>query len=56
VVSWAQLESAGMSRDSVMRRVRGGRFHRVFRGVYAVGHAGLGNEGRWIAAVLACGG
>jgi very-short-patch-repair endonuclease len=29
--------------------------HRVFRGVYAVGHAGLGNKGRWMAAVLACG-
>ncbi len=28
---------------------------RVHRGVYAVGHAALSREGRWMAAVLACG-
>src|SRR5206468_3749619 len=32
-----------------------GRLHRVYRGVYAVGHTALGNEGRWMAAVLASG-
>ncbi len=36
-------------------RVRAGRLHRVHRGVYALGHAGLGNEGRWMAATLAHG-
>jgi very-short-patch-repair endonuclease len=35
--------------------VRAGRLHRVHRGVYAVGHRRLSNEGRWMAAVLACG-
>ena len=31
------------------------RLHRIHRGVYAVGHRGLGEKGRWMAAVLACG-
>ena len=35
--------------------MRAGRLHRVHRGVYAVGHPGLSSEGRWMAAVLACG-
>jgi very-short-patch-repair endonuclease len=39
----------------VAHRVRAGRLHRIHRGVYAVGHPGLSNEGRWMAAVLACG-
>jgi very-short-patch-repair endonuclease len=55
VVSVRQLHAAGLGKDAIRSRVRGGRLHRVFRGVYAVGHAGLGNEGRWMAAVLACG-
>jgi hypothetical protein len=33
----------------------GGHLHRIHRGVYAVGHAGLSPEGRWAAAVKACG-
>ena len=32
-----------------------GRLHRLYRGVYAVGHTELSLEGRWIAAVFACG-
>jgi very-short-patch-repair endonuclease len=55
VVSIEQLRAAGLSQDSVKRRVRGGRLHRIHRGVYAVGHAAFGNEGRWMAAILACG-
>jgi very-short-patch-repair endonuclease len=35
--------------------VRAGRLHRAHRGVYSVGHEVLGNEARWMAAVLACG-
>jgi hypothetical protein len=35
--------------------VRAGRLHPVHRGVYAVGHDRLGREGRYLAAVLACG-
>jgi very-short-patch-repair endonuclease len=55
VVSVAQLAAHGVSKDAITARLRRGRLHRVHRGVYAVGHAGLGHEGRWMAAVLACG-
>jgi very-short-patch-repair endonuclease len=55
VVTVAQLHAAGLDGSAIRRRVRAGRLHRVFRGVYAVGHTALGNEGRWMAAVLACG-
>jgi hypothetical protein len=55
VVSLAQLIELGMSRVGLARRARAGRLHRVHRGVYAVGHARLGREGRRLAAVLACG-
>jgi predicted transcriptional regulator of viral defense system len=55
VVSLSQLVAAGLDRSGVARRVRAGRLHRMYREVYAVGHARLGREGRWMAAVLACG-
>jgi very-short-patch-repair endonuclease len=55
VVTTRQLRDAGLSPDAIKRRAASGRLHRVFRGVYAVGHAGLSDEGRWMAAVLACG-
>jgi len=55
VVSVAQLRAAGLDKHRVHRRARAGHLHRVHRGVYAVGHLGLGWEARWIAAVLACG-
>lgn len=55
VLSFAQLRTAGIDKSGVLRRVRSGRLHRVHRGVYAVGHVGLSPEGRWMAAVLACG-
>jgi very-short-patch-repair endonuclease len=35
--------------------IRAGRLHRLYRGVYAVGHDRLRLEGRWLAAVMACG-
>lgn len=55
VVSVTQLTAAGLHRSVIARRTRKGLLHCVHRGVYAVGHAGLSNEGRWMAAVLACG-
>jgi len=55
VVSTAQLRSAGLSKAGINRRVQAGRLHRLFRGVYAIGHTGLAEEGMWMAAVLAAG-
>jgi very-short-patch-repair endonuclease len=55
VVSFQQLMAAGVSASGISRRVSAGRLHRVFRGVYAVGHTRLSSEGRWMSAVLACG-
>src|SRR5262245_16216333 len=55
VVSIEQLGALGLGRSTVTRRVQAGRLHRLYRGVYAVGHVHLGREGRQLAAVLACG-
>jgi very-short-patch-repair endonuclease len=55
VIIFAQLIGAGLIPSTIDARVRSGRLHRIHRSVYAVGHPGLGNEGRWMAAVLACG-
>jgi very-short-patch-repair endonuclease len=55
VASLGQLRALGLKDDAVRRRARAGRLHRLHRGVYAVGHTVLRREGRWLAAVLACG-
>jgi very-short-patch-repair endonuclease len=55
VVTTGQLLSAGIYSSGISNRRAAGRLHRIHRGVYAVGHPNIGNEGRWMAAVLACG-
>ena len=55
VVSLEQLRACGVGRGGVEKAMRVGRLHRLYRGVYAVGHERLGREGRYVAAVLACG-
>jgi very-short-patch-repair endonuclease len=55
LVSLGQLLGLGMDRRTVSQRVWQGRAHVVHQGVYAVGHPHLTHEGRFMAAVLACG-
>ena len=55
VVAHWQLQRLGLSRDVIERSALAGRLHRIHVGVYAVGHRAVRQEGRWLAAVLACG-
>src|SRR4051812_8067174 len=55
VVAHRQLVALGFGRGWIRRQLETFRLHRVFSGVYAVGHAPLPGRGRWMAAVLACG-
>jgi hypothetical protein len=55
VLAREELLACGLTDNAIARRVTTGHLHRVHRGVYAVGHAGLTPEGRWLAAVKACG-
>jgi very-short-patch-repair endonuclease len=55
VLSLAELFACGLSRTAIRDRVRNGRLHPVHCGVYAVGHRRLSLEGRFLAAVKACG-
>jgi very-short-patch-repair endonuclease len=55
VVTRADLLALGFSRRGIEHRVQSGRLHLISRGVYAVGRRELTPNGRWMAAVLACG-
>jgi very-short-patch-repair endonuclease len=55
VVSRAQLIDLGLRDRGITEWVRTGRLRRLYQGVYAVGHDRLRLEGRWLAAVMACG-
>jgi very-short-patch-repair endonuclease len=55
VVSHRQLRRLGFSTAAIGRSSGANRLLRVHRGVYAVGHGGISNHGRCMAAVLACG-
>ncbi|MDQ3725659.1 MAG: DUF559 domain-containing protein [Actinomycetota bacterium] len=55
MVSRPQLRRLGMSNAAIDRAVEAGRLHRIFRGVFAVGRPGIGEQGRLRAAALACG-
>lgn len=55
VVTARQLAAIGLGRAAISERSARGKLHRLHQGVYAVGHTGLSQEARWMAAVLACG-
>lgn len=55
VVGHGQLVALGLSGPGIHRRIRAGRLHPVYRGVYAVGHSRIGRRGWWMAATLAAG-
>ncbi|MFT3863106.1 MAG: DUF559 domain-containing protein [Solirubrobacterales bacterium] len=50
------MTGLGLTRHGIQHRIARGRLHPVRRGIYAVGRAELTSQGRWMAAVLACGG
>jgi very-short-patch-repair endonuclease len=56
VVTRDQLTRLGLTRHGIQHRIARGRLHVVRRGIYSVGRPELTPQGRWMAAVLACGG
>jgi very-short-patch-repair endonuclease len=56
VVTRRQLFALGLTVDGIRHRLARGRLHPVGRGIYSVGRPELTPQGRWMAAVLACGG
>jgi hypothetical protein len=55
VLSITELRECGLNAQAVRVRVANGRLHKLYRGVYAVGHTKLALEGDFLAAVKACG-
>ena len=50
VISRDRLRKLGIGDSAIEHAIRAGHLHRVFRGVYAVGHLGIGQRGRMRAA------
>jgi predicted transcriptional regulator of viral defense system len=55
VLTRRDLHALGFGEGAIRHRLATGRLHHISRGVYAVGRSELTREGRWMAAVLACG-
>jgi very-short-patch-repair endonuclease len=56
VVTRRQLLALGLTPAGIKHRLARGRLHPVRHGIYAVGRPTLTQQGKWMAAVLACGG
>jgi very-short-patch-repair endonuclease len=55
-IARGQLLELGMSPEAIRHRLAEGRLHRWrWRGIYVVGRPDLSRQGRWMAALLACG-
>jgi very-short-patch-repair endonuclease len=54
VVARRQLLDRDIATSTIDRWIRQGHLHVIHRGVYAVGHRRITQEGVWLAAVLAC--
>jgi very-short-patch-repair endonuclease len=55
VITRAHLIRLGLDDKGIQRRVRAGWLHRIYQGVYAVGHTDLTPNGHFLSAVFACG-
>jgi uncharacterized protein DUF559/putative AbiEi antitoxin of type IV toxin-antitoxin system len=55
VIARKQLLCLGFTPKALHHRVKTGRLHPLRTGVYAVGRPQITREGRWMAALLACG-
>jgi hypothetical protein len=55
LITFLQLRRV-LSSASIAQRVRRGRLHRRYRGIYVVGEPTLSREGEWLAAALASSG
>ncbi len=55
VIARWQLEPYGISTGAIARLVASGRLHRIYPGVYALGHRAICTEGRLLAAILYAG-
>ncbi|CAA9511767.1 MAG: hypothetical protein AVDCRST_MAG53-2672 [uncultured Solirubrobacteraceae bacterium] len=55
VLRAAQLAEHGLTRRMIAQRTRSGRLTRLHHGVFTWGHSALTREGRWLAALWACG-
>src|SRR3954453_2312690 len=55
IVDDADLVGLGFGRGAIQHQLKLARLHRLYPGVYAVGHTRLTLQARWLAAVRACG-
>jgi len=55
VISRVQLRALGLSDREISLRAERGNLHPLFRATFAVGHLIIGQQGRMLAACLACG-